>query len=60
MRDFIENMEAAAEARAEELYDGRVWKCASCLKKIKPGHEQPGGDSPYAMPLCPDCCGPQE
>jgi len=58
--DILEHFERRAEARAEELFDGEVWKCASCGERIEPGHEQPGSVNPYSMPVCPKCAALQE
>ena len=56
MRDFIGNMEHAAEAKYYEMLqpDGRL-KCG-CGKLFNPDDE--GGTvtpNPYAMPVCGEC-----
>jgi hypothetical protein len=55
MKDFLEQQECAAEKRADELFDGRKWKCAGCGCWIEPGKEQPSSCNPYSMPVCLKC-----
>ncbi len=56
MRDFIEQMEDAAEARYERMLqpDGKL-KC-DCGKLFDADKEGgPVSPNPYAMPVCGDC-----
>ena len=55
MRDFLENMEAAAERRLDEMTQpcGKL-KCG-CGKLFAMEDGETVSSNPYAMPVCPQC-----
>lgn len=57
MRDFVENLEDAAERNYDEMTanvpDG-YFRCY-CGKIAKLSEAQPMSSNPYAMPGCPEC-----
>ena len=58
MLDIIEHFEAGAESAYDRIYvDEQHFSCPGCDKKTKWDDGQPFGESPYAMPICPECLG---
>ena len=57
MRDFIENMEAGAEAYMDEATEGLArdfFRC-SCGRVARLDHAQPSSVNPYSRPICCIC-----
>lgn len=56
MRDFIEHLEASAEASAEALgMDADGMRCAGCQTFTAFSDLHPASANPYAMPVCGAC-----
>ena len=55
MRDFIENLEAAAERQYDDMLqpNGKL-KCG-CGKLFNSSNGAMVSPNPYAMPVCPSC-----
>jgi hypothetical protein len=57
MKDFIENLEDAAERQFDEMTKDVPldhFRCY-CGKVVPLSSAQPMSNNPYAMPGCPDC-----
>ena len=56
MRDFLEHLEASAEAHAEALnLRGDEIDCPGCGKRCKLNDMHPVSANPYSMPCCGEC-----
>jgi len=57
MRDFLENLEAAAERRLDEMTEGvpeGMFRCF-CGEIDELAHAAPSSNNPYCQPMCRKC-----
>ena len=58
MVDYIENLEACAEKRFDEITQGLPkgkFKCPNCEKISELDNAMPSSSNPYSMPICDMC-----